>query len=361
MAYRDADVFLLCYKISDPTTLFSALNYWCPEIRMHSYSSVPIILVGCGSDLRTDRDILTSLSKQGKAPVSVDQALSFCQRIGGVTYVETSAKASARAAISAFEVAGLASMGKIVAKSSENDSFNTNEVLNFDKPGKHHQHIRTKSTDSYDRNSVGLDSAESSLERKGSGRLKGFRGNIYALEPAEQFWEQFNNSLVPSPKISRSISAPRTPSLGSAGSRTASLTSSKTKSNTSIPSIISSNTSPTHVITTKQSTSWLGTKTPRNLRKSSTLSNKSSTQSQGKMIKIRCQRFNTEEKIYEEIEVEVPAPIYETIQVYNETDKISGNNNSRNGKSKSSFNSGRRASFGARLKNLFTPSQTTSV
>lgn len=328
---------------------------------MHAYSSVPIILVGCGSDLRRDRDILTSLSKQGKAPVSVDQALSFCQRIGGATYVETSAKASARAAISAFEVAGLASMGKIVAKSSENDFFNTNEVLNFDKPGKQHQHIRTKSTDSYDRNSVGLDSAESSLERKGSGRLKGFRGNIYALEPAEQFWEQFNNSLVPSPKISRSISAPRTPSLGSAGSRTASLTSSKTKSNTSIPSIVSSNTSPTHVITTKQSTSWLGTKTPRNLRKSSTLSNKSSTQSQGKMIKIRCQRFNTEEKIYEEIEVEVPAPIYETIQVYNETDKISGNNNSRNGKSKSSFNSGRRASFGARLKNLFTPSQTTAV
>ena len=79
------------------------------------------------------------------------------------------------------------------------------------------------------------------------------------------------------------------------------------------------------------------------------------------MIKIRCQRFNTEEKIYEEIEVEVPAPIYETIQVYNETDKISGNNNSRNGKSKSSFNNGRRASFGARLKNLFTPTQTTAV
>ena len=76
------------------------------------------------------------------------------------------------------------------------------------------------------------------------------------------------------------------------------------------------------------------------------------------MIKIRCQRFNTEEKIYEEIEVEVPAPIYETIQVYNETENSLVNNSTRNGKSKSSFSSARRASFGARLKNLFTPSST---
>ena len=139
-------------------------------------------------------------------------------------------------------------------------------------------------------------------------------------------------------------------------SRTASLTSSKTKSNTSIPSIISSSTTPHHVITTKQPTSWLGTKTPKASRKSSISSSKSTTQ--GKMIKIRCQRFNTEEKIYEEIEVEVPAPIYETIQVYNETDNNMVNNSTRNGKSKSSFSSGRRASFGARLKNLFTPSST---
>ena len=217
MAYRDADVFLLCYKISDPTTLFSALNYWCPEIRLHSYSSVPIVLVGCGSDLRADRDVLTSLSKQGKAPVSVDQALSFCQRIGGVTYVETSAKASARAAISAFEVAGLASMGKISAtKTPEPDTFNTNEMINFDRSGKHQQQPTTKVPNNQNRNSIGPESPDNSLERKGSERLQGFRGDIYALEPAEQFWEQFNNSLVPSPKISRSISAPRTPSLGSA-------------------------------------------------------------------------------------------------------------------------------------------------
>ena len=150
--------------------------------------------------------------------MSVDQALSFCQRIGGVTYVETSAKASARAAISAFEVAGLASMGKIAAtKTSENDGLESNAVVNFDRNDKLQQQLTVKTTSKYNRNSMGPDSAESSLERKGHERLEGLRGDIYALEPAEQFWEQFNNSLVPSPKISRSISAPRTPSLGSAG------------------------------------------------------------------------------------------------------------------------------------------------
>jgi small GTP-binding protein len=218
LAYREADVFLLCYKISDPSTLFSALNYWCPEIRHHSSYSVPIILVGCGSDLRTDRDVLSSLSRRGKAPVSIDQALSFCQRIGGVTYVETSAKSSGRAAISAFEVAGLASMGKLEPSKTSNvvdvDRLNTQATPNMNK---HQQYPRTNLQAVQNRNSVGTESPDNSLERKNGAHLPGFRGDIYAIEPAEQFWEQFNNSLIPSPKISRSISAPRTPSLGSAG------------------------------------------------------------------------------------------------------------------------------------------------
>ena len=218
MAYREADVFLLCYKISDPSTLFSALNYWCPEIRHHSSYSVPIILVGCGSDLRTDRDVLSSLSRRGKAPVSIDQALSFCQRIGGVTYVETSAKSSGRAAISAFEVAGLASMGKLEPSKTSNvvdvDRLNIQATPNMNK---HQQYPRTNLQGIQNRNSVGTESPDNSLERKNGANLPGFRGDIYAIEPAEQFWEQFNNSLIPSPKISRSISAPRTPSLGSAG------------------------------------------------------------------------------------------------------------------------------------------------
>ena len=49
--FQSADVFLLCYRISDPASLFSAINFWCPEIRCYA-PTTPIILVGCQSDLR---------------------------------------------------------------------------------------------------------------------------------------------------------------------------------------------------------------------------------------------------------------------------------------------------------------------
>ena len=112
MAYREADVFLLCYKITEPSSLFNALNHWCPEIKAVA-PSTPVILVGCQSDLRKNREILSNLAKQGRAPISPEQALTFSQQINALMYVETSAKTSTRAAISAFEVAGLASMGKL--------------------------------------------------------------------------------------------------------------------------------------------------------------------------------------------------------------------------------------------------------
>ena len=69
------------------------MNHWCPEIREVA-PITPIILVGCQSDLRKDRDVLSALAKQGRAPVSSDQALSFSQHLNAQMYVETSAKTS---------------------------------------------------------------------------------------------------------------------------------------------------------------------------------------------------------------------------------------------------------------------------
>ena len=52
-ACRSADAVLLCYKISDPTTLFSALEQWAPAVRAVA-PDTPIVLVGCQSELRFD-------------------------------------------------------------------------------------------------------------------------------------------------------------------------------------------------------------------------------------------------------------------------------------------------------------------
>ena len=69
LAFREADVFLLCYKISDPSSLFSAINHWVPDLRQQA-PSTPLVLVGCQSDLRTDRTVIQALAKVGKSPVS---------------------------------------------------------------------------------------------------------------------------------------------------------------------------------------------------------------------------------------------------------------------------------------------------
>ena len=91
LSYQEADVFLLCYKISDPISLYNVKNKWIRELRKHR-ADVPVILCGCQADLRTDAATLNHLSKTGRTPVSSDQALAICCEIEAVNYVETSAK-----------------------------------------------------------------------------------------------------------------------------------------------------------------------------------------------------------------------------------------------------------------------------
>lgn len=91
LSYQEADVFLLCYKISDPISLYNVKNKWIRELRQRR-PDVPVILCGCQSDLRSDPATLNHLSKTGRTPVSSDQALAICCEIQAVNYVETSAK-----------------------------------------------------------------------------------------------------------------------------------------------------------------------------------------------------------------------------------------------------------------------------
>ena len=67
------------------------------------------------------------------------------------------------------------------------------------------------------------------------------------------------------------------------------------------------------------------------------------------MITIKVGTLN-EDKTYEEIEVEVPAPIYDTMQLYNETSASSSADLARGAK-------GRR-SLGSKLRNLFTSNKS---
>jgi len=111
---READVVLVCYNISDPQSLFSAIDFWVPEVRSNS-PSVPLVLVGCQSDQRAEASTVDRLARQGQTPVSSQQALFMSQQIEAVMYVETSAKTSSRGVASAMEVAALTALGQITS------------------------------------------------------------------------------------------------------------------------------------------------------------------------------------------------------------------------------------------------------
>ena len=118
LSYQEADVFLLCYKISDPISLYNIKNKWIRELRSHR-EDLPVVLCGCQADLRTDPTTLSHLGKTGRTPVTTEQALAICCEISAVNYIETSAKfpddhgpnaSSASTLAEAFELCALAAI-----------------------------------------------------------------------------------------------------------------------------------------------------------------------------------------------------------------------------------------------------------
>ena len=235
-----------------------------PELR--SFAPVtPIVLVGCQADLRGDRHTINNLAKQGRSPVSADQARSFSRQIDAVSYVETSSKLSFKGPEAIFQLAAQISLEQV--KEQE-----------FTKPSSQQFTTSTPSN---------------SLER--------------TTESPETFWDQYQSPPLPRTHFH---------------SRSASLSSSlnSTKSSISLPA----------------------PRSPMHSRRSSmSLRSRPNTVQQDKFIKIKCQRLN-EHKIYEEVEIEVPAPIYETLQASNERTKMEINGNIK-----------RKESFGSKLKSLF--------
>ena len=68
LSYAEADAFLVCYKISDPISLYNVKNKWVREVNAYCQAAgvnrkVPVVLCGCQSDLRNDPSTLSQLGK----------------------------------------------------------------------------------------------------------------------------------------------------------------------------------------------------------------------------------------------------------------------------------------------------------
>uniref|UniRef100_A0A4W3GIU5 Rho family GTPase 1a n=1 Tax=Callorhinchus milii TaxID=7868 RepID=A0A4W3GIU5_CALMI len=72
LCYSDSDAVLVCFDVSRPETLDSAIKKWKTEIQDYC-PTTKTLLVGCKNDLRTDYSTVLELSSQKQAPISHEQ------------------------------------------------------------------------------------------------------------------------------------------------------------------------------------------------------------------------------------------------------------------------------------------------
>merc|ERR1711970_148871 len=91
LSYPDTNVILACFSVNSPDSLENIPERWVPEVK-HFCPNVPIILVGCKADLRTDEKTLAELAELKQMPVRQEEGLAMAEKIKAFKYLECSAK-----------------------------------------------------------------------------------------------------------------------------------------------------------------------------------------------------------------------------------------------------------------------------
>ncbi|XP_078394104.1 rho-related GTP-binding protein Rho6-like, partial [Cetorhinus maximus] len=112
LCYSDSDAVLVCFDVSRPETLDSAVKKWNTEIQDYC-PSTRVLLVGCKTDLRTDYSTVLELSSQKQAPISHEQGSVSAKQIGAEAYLECSAFTSEKSVHSTFRAVSLACLNKL--------------------------------------------------------------------------------------------------------------------------------------------------------------------------------------------------------------------------------------------------------
>ncbi|XP_004627223.1 rho-related GTP-binding protein RhoD [Octodon degus] len=89
--YPDASVLLLCFDVTSPNSFENVFSRWYPEVT-HFCKRVPIIVVGCKTDLRKDKTLVNKLRKSGLEPVTYHRGQEMARSVGAVAYLECSAR-----------------------------------------------------------------------------------------------------------------------------------------------------------------------------------------------------------------------------------------------------------------------------
>lgn len=91
LSYQDADMVLVCYDVMSPTSFDNVTIKWFPEVH-HFCRDVPLILIGCKTDLRKDKEQARKLKASGQEPITYMQGEETRQQIQADLYLECSAK-----------------------------------------------------------------------------------------------------------------------------------------------------------------------------------------------------------------------------------------------------------------------------
>lgn len=88
-AYKDSEVFVLCYSVMDRESFENIQTKWLPEIKRFMGKKVPIVLVGTQIDLRNSIDLDQDM------PITTEEGADLCKDIHADYFIECSTKDNA--------------------------------------------------------------------------------------------------------------------------------------------------------------------------------------------------------------------------------------------------------------------------
>ncbi|XP_068937476.1 rho-related GTP-binding protein RhoF isoform X1 [Petaurus breviceps papuanus] len=91
LSYQNTHLVLVCYDVMNPTSYDNVLIKWYPEVT-HFCHGTPMVLIGCKTDLRKDKEQLRKLRAADLEPITYAQGESACQQMKAALYLECSAK-----------------------------------------------------------------------------------------------------------------------------------------------------------------------------------------------------------------------------------------------------------------------------
>eukprot|EP01087_Luapelamoeba_hula_P016722 TRINITY_DN5168_c0_g1_i1.p1 TRINITY_DN5168_c0_g1~~TRINITY_DN5168_c0_g1_i1.p1 ORF type:complete len:201 (-),score=32.58 TRINITY_DN5168_c0_g1_i1:76-678(-) len=90
LCYPQTDVFIICFSVVSPPSFENVHTKWSTEVSHHC-PTVPKVLVGTKTDLRGDSETVSRLQDQQLKPITKDEGVAMCKKIGAAKYLECSA------------------------------------------------------------------------------------------------------------------------------------------------------------------------------------------------------------------------------------------------------------------------------